>query len=166
MGEGILGPGITIRPVQIGDESFLLRVYASSRAEELRQTGWTEAEKQTFVEMQFAAQIQDYSIRFPDSEQSIVLNNGTPAGRLWINRSKEEIRLLDITMLPEFRNTGIGTILLQHLQEEAKASARPLHHAVYKDNIDALRFYERLGFTIIEDYDTYCLMEWTNIKTE
>jgi len=166
MGEGILVPGITIRPVQSGDESFLLRVYASSRAEELRQTGWTEAEKQTFVKMQFASQIQDYSIRFPDSEQSIVLNNGMPAGRLWINRGKEEIRLLDIALLPEFRNTGIGTILLQQLQEEAKASARPLHHAVYKDNTDALRFYERLGFNIIEDYDTYCLMEWTNIKTE
>lgn len=166
MGKGILGPGITIRPVQIGDESFLLRVYASSRAEELRQTGWTDAEKQTFVEMQFAAQIQDYSIRFPDSEQSIVLISETPAGRLWINRSDEEIRLLDIVLLPEFRNTGIGTILLRHLQEEAKTSARPIHHAVYKDNMDALRFYERLGFNIIEDYDTYCLMEWTNIKTE
>ena len=165
MGKGILGPGITIRPVQIGDESFLLRVYASSRAEELRQTGWTDAEKQTFVEMQFAAQIQDYSIRFPDSEQSIVLISETPAGRLWINRSDEEIRLLDIALLPEFRNTGIGTILLRHLQEEAKTSARPIHHAVYKDNMDALRFYERLGFNIIENYDTYCLMEWSNIKT-
>ena len=153
-------PNVTIRPVQSGDESFLLRVYASSRAEELALTGWTEAEKQTFIEMQFAAQWQDYSNRFPDAEQSIVLHEGIPAGRIWVNRGDEEIRLLDIALLPEFWNSGTGTILLQQLQGEASALAKPLRHTVYKDNVDALRFYKRLGFAIVEDYATYCLMEW------
>jgi ribosomal protein S18 acetylase RimI-like enzyme len=137
-----------------------MRVYTSSRADELAQTGWTEEQKQAFIEMQFHAQWQDYSNRFPDAEQSIVLHGETPAGRIWINRSNEEIRLLDITLLPEFRNSGTGTLLLQKLQDEARISSKKLHHAVYKDNIDALRFYERLGFSIVEDYETYCIMEW------
>jgi len=153
---------VTTRPVRSGDEPFLLRVYTSSRADELAQTGWTEEQKQAFIEMQFHAQWQDYSNRFPDAEQSIVLHEGNPAGRIWINRSNEEIRLLDIILLPEFRNSGTGTLLLQKLQNEARISSKKLHHAVYKDNIDALRFYKRLGFTIVEDYDTYCVMEWSS----
>jgi ribosomal protein S18 acetylase RimI-like enzyme len=27
-------------------------------------------------------------------------------------------------------------------------------------NDGALRFYERLGFTVVEDFETYVLMEW------
>ena len=112
--------------------------------------------------MQFTAQWQDYWNRFPNSEQAVVLYEGTPMGRIWVNRNNEEIRLLDITLLPEFRNSGTGTVLLRQLREESKALAKPIRHAVYKDNIDALRFYKRLGFTIIEDHDTYCVMEWSS----
>jgi ribosomal protein S18 acetylase RimI-like enzyme len=161
----VLRPNVTIRPVQSSDESFLLRVYASSRAEELALTGWTEAEKQSFLKMQFLAQWQDYSNRFPDAEQSIVLHEGNPAGRIWVNQSNEEIRLLDITLLPEFRNSGIGAVLLQRLQDEARTLVKPLRHAVYKDNLGAIRFYRSLGFTVINDLPTYYIMEWTGLNT-
>jgi ribosomal protein S18 acetylase RimI-like enzyme len=134
--------------------------------EELEITGWTDEQKNAFLEMQFTAQWRDYSQRFPCAEQSIVLDNGTPAGRIWINRSDEDIRLLDIILLPKYQNTGTGTVLLHQLQDEARASGKKLHHAVHKDNVNALRFYERLGFTIVEDYDTYCVMEWTSNTNE
>jgi GNAT superfamily N-acetyltransferase len=166
MGGDVLRPSVTIRPVQVIDESFLQRVYASSRAEELAQTGWTEEEKQSFLQLQFTAQWQDYSNRFPDAEQSIVLHEGNPAGRIWVNRSNEEVRLLDITLLPEFRNSGIGAVLLQRLQDEARALGIPLRHAVYKDNLSAIHFYQNLGFAIIEDLTTYYIMEWTNSNTD
>jgi ribosomal protein S18 acetylase RimI-like enzyme len=166
MGGDVLRPNVTIRPVQSSDESFLRRVYASSRAEELAQTGWSEEEKQSFLQLQFTAQWQDYSNRFPDAEQSIVLYEGNPTGRIWVNRSNEEIRLLDITLLPEFRNSGIGAVLLQRLQDEARALVIPLRHAVYKDNLIAIHFYQNLGFTIIEDLATYYIMEWTSSNTD
>jgi GNAT superfamily N-acetyltransferase len=166
MGGDVLRTNVTIRPVQSDDESFLRRVYASSRAEELAQTGWSEEEKQSFLQLQFTAQWQDYSNRFPDAEQSIVLHEGNPAGRIWVNRSNEEVRLLDITLLPEFRNSGIGAVLLQRLQDEARALVIPLRHAVYKDNLSAVRFYQNLGFAIIEDLVTYYIMEWTSSNTD
>ena len=77
-----LVPDVTLKPVRSDDESFLLRVYASSRADELAQTQWTEEQKQAFTEMQFVAQWQDYVKRFPDSEQSVVFTGGIPAGRI------------------------------------------------------------------------------------
>ena len=152
---------ITVRLTRDDDTEFLFQVYASTRSEELAQTGWTEEEKQAFLVMQFNAQRQDYLTRFPESEQLIVLDNGIPAGRLWVNGSKDEIRLLDIALLPGYRNTGTGTLLLKHLQREARATGKPLHHTVHKDNLEALRFYNRLGFKVIEDFGTHSLMEWT-----
>jgi len=157
---------ITVRLTRDDDTEFLFQVYASTRSEELAQTGWTEEEKQAFLAMQFNAQRQDYLTRFPESEQLIVLDNGIPAGRLWVNGSKDEIRLLDIALLPGYRNTGTGTLLLKHLQREARATGKPLHHSVHKDNLEALRFYNRLGFKVIEDFGTHSLMEWTSTIPE
>jgi ribosomal protein S18 acetylase RimI-like enzyme len=153
---------ITVRLARNGDTEFLFQVYASTRSEELARIDWTEEEKRAFLMMQFNAQRQDYLARFPESEQLIVLDNGTPAGRLWVNGSEEEIRLLDIALLPGYRNTGIGTLLLKHLQKEARATSKPLHHSVHNDNLDALRFYHRLGFKVVEDFGTHSLMEWTS----
>jgi len=153
-------PSITLRPVRLEDEDFLFRVYASTRSEELEQTGWTEEQKQSFLLMQFNAQRQDYTSRFPGAEYSVVLVGGIPAGRLWVHRSDDEIRLLDIALLPGYRNAGTGTELLNRLIAEAKASGSPLRHSVFKLNEGALRFYQRLGFAVIDDLETYYVMEW------
>jgi ribosomal protein S18 acetylase RimI-like enzyme len=151
---------VTLRPAQAEDTGFLLRVYASTRSQEMALTGWTDEEKQAFCAMQFDAQRTDYIARFPGAVQSIVLEGGKPAGQTWVYRSDEEIRLLDIALLPERRNSGTGAILLLQLQDEARRAGKPLRHSVYKDNEDALRFYRRLGFAVVADFEAYCLMEW------
>ena len=156
-----MNKGVTLRNVKHDDDGFLFLVYAATRDEELAQTGWNEAEKRTFLEMQFKAQHADYTSRFPDAEYAVILQNDTPAGRLWVNRAPDEIRILDIALLPDYRNKGIGTVLLKRLQDEAKASGRPLRHSVFIMNEGALRFYKRLGFKIIENLEMYYLMEWT-----
>jgi len=63
-------------------------------------------------------------------------------------------------VLPEFQNRGVGGALLKSLIDEAKQSGRPLRHMVFIMNTDALRFYERLGFVVIEDLGAYKHMEW------
>ncbi len=150
----------TLRPVAPDDEPFLRRVYASTRADEMALVPWSDDEKQAFLDLQFDAQRTDYSARFPDSEHSIVLVDGEPVGRIWVGRWEDELRLLDIALLPEHRNAGTGSTLLRGLKEEAEAARLPLRHSVYKANEGALRFYERLGFTVIEDFEAYVLMEW------
>jgi ribosomal protein S18 acetylase RimI-like enzyme len=156
----LLEPGAAVlRPVTAGDAALLFDVYASTRSEELAVTGWTEERRQAFLAMQFHAQQSDYTSRFPDAEHSIIAVDGADVGRIWVNRSPSEIRLLDIALLAQSRNRGIGTDLLRSLIEEAEAAALPLRHSVYKANDRALRFYGRLGFTIVEDFETYVLME-------
>src|SRR5262249_24259878 len=102
---------VTLRPARPEDEAFLRGVYASTRAEELALTNWTEAQRETFISLQFSAQQEDYQSRYPEAEHQIILSNELPVGRIYTDRRPREIHILDITILPEHRNLGIGSPL-------------------------------------------------------
>ena len=111
--------------------------------------------------MQFDAQRAEYDARFPGARYSVILVDGRPAGRLWVGEDAREIRLLDIAILPEFQNHGVGARLVRDLIEEAATTARPLRHMVFILNTGARRFYERLGFVVFEEFGgAYLHMEW------
>ena len=159
------GELLTLRPVNQADDEFLLRVYDSTRTEELAQAEWQEGQREAFLKWQFDLQRQEYQTRFPDAEYFVILIDDQPAGRIWIGQDDEQIRLLDIALLPEFQNRGAGTLLVRSLIERARASGKVLRHMVFVLNNDAHRFYERLGFEVIEDLGAYKHMEW-KIKQE
>jgi GNAT superfamily N-acetyltransferase len=154
------GGTLRLRPVTLDDDEFLLSVYFSTRAEELAQAEWEEGQEEAFVKWQFAMQRREYDARFPDAEYYIILIDDAPAGRMWIGADAEQIRLLDIAILPEFQNRGAGTILIRRLIDVAAATKKSLRHMVFVLNNDAHRFYERLGFAVIEDLGAYKHMEW------
>src|SRR5512137_3019050 len=112
---------IGARPVQPEDEPFLLEVYASTRAAELALTPWTAEQRSAFVQMQFAAQQAHYQHYYPEAVHEIILADGKPIGRSYIDRRDTEIRVLDLTLLPKFRGAGIGTQLFRALIAEATA---------------------------------------------
>ncbi len=153
-------PSITLRPVTPEDDEFLLEVYGSTRADELGQVEWAEGQKEIFVRWQFDLQRREYDARFPDARYEVVLIDGELAGRIWTGEDDEQIRLLDIALLPQFQKRGAGTILLRELMKEAARAGKLLRHMVFVLNNDANRFYERLGFVVIEDLDAYKHMEW------
>jgi ribosomal protein S18 acetylase RimI-like enzyme len=148
-----------IRPITPEDDAFLARVYASSRAEELAVTGWGEEQKADFCRRQFDAQSAYYASNYPGASFQIIERDGWPVGRLYVDRWEKEIRIVDITLLPEFRGSGIGTKLLRELQDEARAAGKSLTIHVERFN-RALTLYQRLGFQQIQDKGVYLLMEW------
>ena len=154
------GGTLTLRPVTPEDEPFLLQLYASTRDKELSQVQWPDGQRETFVRWQFDLQRQEYDARFPDARYQVVFIDGEPAGRIWIGADEKQIRLLDIAILPQFQNRGAGTLLLRRLIKEASDCGKALRHMVFVMNDDAHRFYERLGFTIIEDLGAYKHMEY------
>ncbi len=157
--EGALSPAVTLRPIEPADETFLCRVYASTRLEELAAVSWSEAEKGAFLQSQFRAQHAYYREHYAGARFDVILVGGVPAGRLYVLPMAEEIRLVDIALLPGFRRGGVGTALLRGLQEEAAAARKPLRIHVEKMN-PARRLYERLGFRPIEDRGVYDFFEW------
>ena len=152
---------ISLRSVETDDEALLLRVYAGTREPERRVVYWEDEEWAAFVRVQYEAQRSHYEINFPDAEHQVVLRNGAPIGRIWVARAADEIRLLDIAILPEHRGCGIGTHLIRGLQTDARAAGVPLRHSVEHDNDGARRLYERLGFVAVETQGLHTLMEWS-----
>jgi GNAT superfamily N-acetyltransferase len=150
---------ISLRPITPEDDSFLAGVYASGRGDELAVTGWTEEQKADFCRRQFDAQSAHYAANYPGASFQVIEREGGPAGRLYVARWEKEIRIVDITLLPESRGAGIGTKLLRDLQEEARAAGKSLTIHVERFN-RALQLYQRLGFEQIEDKGVYLLMEW------
>ena len=152
---------ISLRAITPEDDVFLARVYASSRAEELAITGWSEELKAEFCRRQFDAQSAYYAANYPEASFQIIERDGWPVGRLYVARWEKEIRIVDVTLLPEFRGSGIGTKLLRDLQDEARAAGKSLTIHVERFN-RALTLYERLGFKEVEDKGVYLLMQWSD----
>jgi GNAT superfamily N-acetyltransferase len=155
-----MDPRITLRPIAPDDMELLLRIYRSTREEELAMVlDWTEEMKTGFVRQQFEAQHAWYQEHYQGAQLDVILVDGAPAGRLYVHRRAREIRLVDITLLPEFRTGGIGTSLLRDLLAEGEAVGKPvtIHVEVFNP---AMRLYERLGFLPIEERGPYRLMEW------
>jgi ribosomal protein S18 acetylase RimI-like enzyme len=152
-------PAVAFRPIQPEDQEFLCRLYASTRREELAPVPWSEEEKAAFLRMQFEAQHRHYQEHYPGARFDLVLADGEPIGRLYVEEWPSQIRLIDIALLPEQRNRGLGSRLLRDLMAEAERAGKPLTIHVEKFN-PALRLYRRLGFRSIEDKGVYELMEW------
>ncbi len=152
--------GITFRPITDKDQGFLYKVFASTRTEELSLTNFSDREKEDFLAMQHHAQHTYYMENLKkNSEFLIILIHKTPIGRLYLGRWDKEIRIIDIALLPEHRNRGIGEQLLQRIMKDAgETGKRVTGHIEYYNR--AINFYNRLGFKIIELRGLYYFIEW------
>lgn len=150
---------IALRPVQAGDEPFLLAVYGSSREEEMALVPWDDAQKEMFIRMQATAQHQYYQAEYPRAEYLVILADGEPVGRLYVDRRPHEIRILDLTLLTPYRGQGIGTPLLDALMTEAANAAKTLN--IYLDaGSRSQSLFARLGFKPVSDSGAHVLFEW------
>lgn len=121
---------------------------------------WSAEQKEAFLRSQFAAQDQFYRENYPGAVFQIILLDESQAGRLYMHRRADEIRIMDITLLPEFRGRGIGTQLLRQVLDEGRAENLPVTIHVERFN-PALRWYERLGFRLAEDKGVYYFLKWS-----
>jgi ribosomal protein S18 acetylase RimI-like enzyme len=151
---------IDLRTVTEEDNDFLLSVYASTRADEMTRVDWNTEQKEAFLRMQFNAQSQFYIENYPGATFQVITLNDQPVGRLYIHRRENEIRIMDIALLPGYRNLGIGSALLQDILDQGKNHNLPVTIHVEQFN-PALRLYKRMGFRQKEDKGVYLLMEWS-----
>lgn len=153
------GSVVTLRRVEPADDEFLFEVYASTRADELAAAGWADAQKEAFLRSQFAAQQQHYRGRFPGGEHQVIVRDGRPIGRVYVAGSDDEIRILDISLLPQDRSAGVGTALLKKIMARAEKAGKPAR--IYVENYNrSVGLFERLGFRRVEDTGAHYLLEW------
>ena len=149
---------VTLRPITDADMGFLRRLYATTREDELKQVDWTPEQKTAFVEHQFQAQHQFWQENYQDTSWDLILRDGQPIGRLYVARWPDDIRIVDIALMPEHRGGGLGTRLIRELFAEGDATGRKvsIHVEIFNP---ARRLYERLGFVQAGDRGVYLLME-------
>jgi len=152
---------VYLRPQQPGDEDFIYRLYASTRAQEFAHVPWNETQKEAFFRMQFLAQSRWYETAYAGAEHKLILRDEQPVGRIIVLRASQQLRLVDIALLPEHRNCGIGTVLMNELLAESRQSGTPIELQVLKGN-PALHLYERLGFTRTGEDEMYYRMHWNS----
>ena len=149
---------MTLRPAADSDRPFMFRVYASVREPELAASGLPREQWDPFVEQQFAAQSRHYET-YEDTSFEVVLVDGEPAGRLIVARWPEEVRVVDIALLPEYRGRGIGGGLMREVIEEAEE--RGVKTSIHVERFNpAQHLYTRLGFRLTaETGGVYLLLE-------
>ena len=143
-----------MRPRHEGDTEFLARLYASTRLEELAPIDWDDDRKLAFLRDQFDRQHAHYLQHYPRAKWWVIEAGSEPVGRIYIEQTASEIRLMDIALLPGWRGRGIGSALLRALMEQADAAslAIGLHVEPYNP---VLRLYARNGFQLVEQRGVY-----------
>ena len=119
-------------------------------------TNWSDNQKNLFLQMQFDAQQQHYQSRYPSASLSVVKHGSQPVGRLYIAELADEIRIIDITILPEYRRQGIGTKLVKDILQTGVRSRKSVQ--IYVENFNpSARLFSRLGFQPISEQGVHVL---------
>ena len=154
-----------LRPATFQDLDFQRSLYADTRSDEMALVDWSDDQKKSFLHQQFEAQTKHYLNYYPDAVTQIILLNRNIIGRFIRWDTKDYILIVDIALIFEYRNLGIGTILVQDLMNDAISLDLPIVLRVEIFN-PAIQLYERLGFTKSRLLEVYQEMVWTPPQKE
>jgi GNAT superfamily N-acetyltransferase len=141
------------------DQSFLSELFNNVRSVEFAPLGLPEPALAQLLAMQFRAQQSGYAAQFPQAVDRILWSGSTRIGRLLVDQSEDEIRLVDIALLAPFRGQGRGGQIIEGLCLRAIKAGLPLRLSVRFGN-PAERLYARLGFVRTGGDGIYVTMEF------
>ncbi len=137
------------------DETFLFALYSTTRADEMALVPWNDEQKHAFVQSQFQAQHNHYLLEYPQGIFQTINSDNRQIGRLYVCESEDEIQIIDLTLLPEFRGQGIGTQIITDILQTAK---KPVQ--IYLESFNqSINLFTRLGFQMISNEGIYGLWE-------
>jgi len=152
---------ITLRDLGPGDEPLLFALYVAVRSEELGMQAWPKEMRDGILRTQFDAQRRGYRDQHPGLDEQLIVYDGSPIGWVIVDRSdSRELLGIDIALLADARQHGVGTRVMRRLQAEAADGNRPMVIVVERRNTRALAFHQRLGFRAVSDTDVHRVMEW------
>src|SRR5215813_14008278 len=156
---------ISQRDATSADQAFLARLYTDTRRQEVSAWGWPTEQQEWFLRMQFEARQVSYRTSFPNATDCIVLREDKPIGRILTNQEGTSMRLIDIALIEEYRQQGIGSHLLRRVLQQCQKQGLSLHLQVAQGN-PAVRLYQRLGFLQTGADAMYVQMEWPLLISE
>lgn len=149
-----------LRRCQASDDAFLYAVFATTWASEVAALPNQNLARHV-LRIQHIAQERRFASRYPDHERFVVVEDGESVGRLYVTQQGPVLHVVDLTLLPEFRERGIGTRLLRDLLEQATQDGRTVTLRVGRTNHRAADLYAALGFRLVAVDDLDNFFEWT-----
>lgn len=151
---------LAARPAAASDEGFLAQLYASTRADLLHIPVPRDV-VDAIIRHQQLLQGQGYAASFPQAQYLVLEHLGAPVGRLVLNEGLDELRVVDISIMPRERRRGHARAVLRSLQERARDTGAALTLRVHKDNANARALYASMGFKAISSDEVSEQMRWT-----
>lgn len=151
--------GLSLRPMGNSDKAFVESLYRSTR-DDLRMIDAEEDFIEGLIEMQQNAQTEGYGDMFPNAMYFVAEYHNERVGRVVLDFGQNEIRVVDIALIPAARGKGYGNQILQAVQLTASKVMAPVALSVRFDNIHAKQLYARLGFMVEEAQIPYERMVW------
>ena len=145
---------IKLRPTCAADEPFLYGLFCNTQSDQFASLDLPADQQEQLLKMQFGAQQQQYRNQFPDADFDVILDDAEPIGNLYALRGPESYVLIDISLLKEHRNSGIGAVLVGALIARAHGAGESLHAHVLKQS-RAWRLWQRMGFELVDDDGVY-----------
>lgn len=153
-----LPKGHGLRERRADDLPFLRELYAQTREDELRRVPWPERQKREFLDDQFSKQHAHYLAHYPSARWWVLACGDEPVGRLYVEQTARDLRVMDVSLLAAHRGRGLGGALMRALMRHAAAAGLPVTLHVEPFN-PALRLYQRLGFERVETRGIYYFMQ-------
>jgi GNAT superfamily N-acetyltransferase len=140
---------LTLRPATSEDSPLFYKVIDLTMREFILATWgrWDEARVQS--ESQTHSQL-------PNAQ--VIQVDGVPAGVLVVSRYSTHIQVEQIYLLPQYQRSGIGSNLMNSIITKAAGLNIPIRLRVMAVN-PAKKFYEYLGFVVIETTPEFFVME-------
>jgi len=154
------GAGFRLRPVTPDDDPFLHELYADLHTPDLSLLGLESTQVATLLDLQFRARQAAYRSDHPDAEDWAVVVDGEAAGRLLWARRPTGHRVVDIALLNRHRGHGIGSALMAEVLAIATGAGVAVELAVESGNYRLVRWYERLGFSVVSHGAVHLGLAW------
>lgn len=156
----LAGTRAWLRPAVEEDEDFLFEVFGTTWQHAVAAMPNPQLARH-FLRIQYTAQNRRFDTRYPGHERLVVMRGDTPVGRLYLHRAEAVVHIVDLTILPDYRDQGVGGGILRDLMGEAARHRRTLTLRVSRRNARAVRLSEETGFRLVtmDDLDAY--FEWT-----
>ena len=141
--------GLKVRKAQATDSEFVFAVKEAAFREYVEQIwGWDDIYQRDLHNRRFASQ-----------DLRIIQFRGTDVGFLSTSNTSDTLKVDQLYILPEYQGRGVGAACMKRIINDANLEQKPVTLQVLKINTRATAFYQRLGFTIVDENSTHFQMK-------
>ena len=146
-------PVYTLRRASDADYGFLYGLHVAAMQASVEATwGWDEGFQRRYFEE-----------HWDPGPRRIIVVDGRDVGVVQVEVYQDEIFLAMIAIAPAYQGRGLGTAVIQDVQEKGRKAGLPVTLHVLKTNPDARRLYERLEFVTVERREERFVMRWEGV---